>query len=248
MDRVDKYAPELNGTAYGETPIKHVLMMSSGIDFFHFKGKPNRNDMYIDVFVFQESLTEWAAALPRRVDSGTDFNYIATDTHVLFRVVEGAYQKPYAEVVQEKLWGPGGFRDEAQWGLDSDGNPMGHCCLSVTLQDFAHLGKIYLDDLVFGSDTVVNDNWFDMVENAQATFQEPSVAEDGGFVDGYSVQWWLPYDYDQEFIARGAFGQYLYVNRKEKYVVAQFSIGGEVSTKEEISFYRSVGKYLRDKN
>lgn len=82
-DGVDKYAPQFVGTAYGETSIRHVMMMSSGIDYFHFKGKPNRNDMYLDTMLYQKDFDQWAAALPRRVPGGTDFNYIATDTHVL---------------------------------------------------------------------------------------------------------------------------------------------------------------------
>jgi CubicO group peptidase (beta-lactamase class C family) len=45
-DLAEKYAPQFKGTAYGETSIKHLLMMSSGIDFFHFQGSPDRNDMY----------------------------------------------------------------------------------------------------------------------------------------------------------------------------------------------------------
>ena len=243
-DRVDQYAPQFKGTAYGETPIKHVLMMSSGIDFFHHQGKPNRTHMYFDIMILKKNFDQWIAELSRRTASGTDFNYIATDTHVLSRVVEGAYNKPYIDVVQEKLWSPGGFSSDAQWGIDSAGNPMGHCCLSVTLQDFAHLGQIYLEDLVFEGKTVVNDDWLDMVQHAQGSFQEPWIAQNGQYIDGYSLQWWLPVDYDQEFIARGASGQYLYVNKKHNYIVAQFSSRGNVSTKEEISFYRAVGKHF----
>jgi len=35
----------------------------------------------------------------------------------------------------------------------------------------------------------------------------------------------LPEDYDQEFMAAGAFGQYLWIDKKRKFVVAQFSTG-----------------------
>ena len=243
-DRVDKYAPQFLGTAYGETPIKHVLMMSSGINFFHHKGKPDRTDLYFDIMILRQSLDEWAAVLPRRAESGTDFNYIATDTHVLSRVIEGAYNQPFIEVVQEKLWSPGRFSSDAEWGLDATGVPMGHCCLSITLQDFAHLGQIYLEDLVFGGEMAVAKNWLEMVQHAQGPFQEPRILEDGQWTDGYSLQWWLPVGYDQEFIARGASGQYLYVNKKNNYVVAQFSARGEVSRKEEITFYRAVGNHF----
>jgi CubicO group peptidase (beta-lactamase class C family) len=108
-DRVEEYAPQFTGTAYGEASIRHVMMMSSGIDYFHFKGSPNRNNMYWDIIQRGADFDDWAGALPRRVAAGTDFNYIATDTHVLSAVLRGAYGKPYVEIVQEKLWEPGGF-------------------------------------------------------------------------------------------------------------------------------------------
>ncbi len=248
-DPVEKYATQFKGTAYGETPIKHILMMSSGIDFTHGKkGDYTRGDLYFDLMIKGKSFDVWVAEIPRRVESGTDFNYAATDTHVLSRVVEGAYNQPYIEVVQEKLWNAGGFSSDAQWSVDSDGNPLGQCCLSLTLQDFAHLGQIYLEDLVFNGESVVTKEWLEGVQNTQASFQEPWIAKNGRYIDGYSMQWWLPVDYDQEFIARGASGQYLYVNKKENYVVAQFSARGKVSTKEEITFYRALGNYINEQD
>jgi CubicO group peptidase (beta-lactamase class C family) len=70
--------------------------------------------------------------------------------------------------------------------------------------------------------------------------------EDGSWSDGYSFQWWLPYGYDQEFIARGAAGQYMYVNKKDNYVVAQFSGEGKATTKEQIAFWRAVGELFNE--
>jgi hypothetical protein len=233
-DPIMKYAPQFKGTAYGPTSIRHVMMMSSGIDFFHFKGKPDRTDMYDAIWFNGEDFDAWAGALGRRVPAGSDFNYIATDTHVLAVVLRGAYGKPFVDVVQEKLWEPGGF-GAAQWGLDHHGHAMGHCCLSVRLQDFANLGQLYLDDLVINGQSVVNDDWIYRVENAQAEFQEPRYVQPEGdgeptLSEGYSFQFWLPLDYDQEFIAKGAFGQYLWTDRKNGFVVAQFSTGQSMIT------------------
>lgn len=247
-DPVEKYATQFTGTAYGETPIKHVLMMSSGINFFHYNHSPNRARMMFDIYVRRMSFDGLIKDFTRRVESGTDFNYILTDTHVLSRVAEGAYNRPFAEVVQEKLWSPGRFSSDAQWSVDGDGNPLGQMSLSVTLQDFAHFGQLYLEDLVLNGQKVVNDDWLDMVQNAQAPFQEPRIMEDGSWADGYSVQWWLPYGYDQEFIARGAAGQYMYVNKKDNYVVAQFSGQGKAGTKEQIAFYRAVGRHFKERH
>jgi CubicO group peptidase (beta-lactamase class C family) len=43
----------------------------------------------------------------------------------------------------------------------------------------------------------------------------------------------LPANYDQEFLADGAFGQYLWIDRKQKFVVAQFSTGQPITSTGE---------------
>ena len=224
-DTVEQYAPQFSGTAYGETPIRHVLMMSSGIDFFHGKGKPNRTDMYWDIIQKREDFDQWAARLPRRVPSGTDFNYIATDTHVLAAVLRGAYDQSFPQIVQERLWERGGFGGDASWGLDGSGHAMGHCCLSLRLEDFANLGQLYVEDLKLNGEKTVPENWFSLVEQPQGDFQEPSFDAAGNMREGYSLQFWIPHNYKQEFIAAGAFGQYLWVDRRQGSVIAQFSLG-----------------------
>ncbi|MBW1814248.1 MAG: serine hydrolase [Deltaproteobacteria bacterium] len=233
-DPVEKYAPQFKGSAYGETSIRHLLMMSSGIDFFHFKGKPDRTDMYWDIIQKGEDFDKWAAELGRRVSEGTDFNYIATDTHVASAVLRTVYGKPLAEIAHDKLWEPGGFAGDAMWAQDSSGHALGHCCLSVRLQDFAHLGQLYLEDLVLQGQPTVSEEWFNMVEKPHADFQEPYIDVDTGKLEeGYTFQFWLPENYDHEFMAAGAFGQYLWIDRKLKYVVAQFSIGQPIGRKGE---------------
>ena len=224
-DRVARYAPQFAGTAYGESSIRHVLMMSSGIDFDHFKGTPDRNDMYWDIMQERQDFDAWAGALGRRVPPGSDFNYIATDTHVLSAVLRGAYGQPFTEIFQDRLWQRGEFGGDATWGLDGSGHAMGHCCLSLRLEEFAHLGQLYVEDLVMEGKKTVRDDWFSMVEHPQAPFQEPRVSEAGEAQRGYSVQFWIPHDYDQEFIAAGAFEQYLWIDRRQGTVVAQFSTG-----------------------
>jgi CubicO group peptidase (beta-lactamase class C family) len=227
-DRVARYAPQFAGTAYGESSIRHVLMMSSGIDFFHFKGTPDRNNMYGDIMQERQDFDAWAGALGRHVPPGSDFNYIATDTHVLSAVLRGAYGQSFTEIVQDRLWQRGGFGGDATWGLDGSCHPMGHCCLTLRLEEFTHLGQLYVENLVLDGQQTVHNDWFSMVENPQAPFQEPRLDEAGDLQRGYSVQFWIPHDYDQEFIAAGAFDQYLWIDRRQGTVVAQFSTGQQM--------------------
>jgi CubicO group peptidase (beta-lactamase class C family) len=100
----------------------------------------------------------------------------------------------------------------------------------------------------------VSDDWIDRVANAQAPFQEPLVDAEGNVQEGYSFQFWLPADYDQEFMASGAFGQYLWIDKKREFVVAQFSTGQRInfegesgaSPREKEAVMRALGTFVID--
>ncbi len=88
-----------------------------------------------------------------------------------------------------------------------------------------------------------------MVAKAHSAAHEPRVNDNGRVGEGYSFQFWLPADYDQEFMALGAFGQYLWIDRKRDFVAAQFSVGGErgqpgISAKEKEAVFRALGSFV----
>jgi hypothetical protein len=242
---VSKYAPQFSGTAYGEASIRHVMMMSSGVDFFHFKGFPNRDWMYLRIFRLQQDLDDFASELGRRVPAGTDFNYLATDTHVLSAVLRGAYGKPFLEIVQEKLWNGLGIGGDALWSQNvpgPDGVPFGHCCLATRLVDFAHLGELHLRDGVWNARRLVPQGWVELVGAPNAAFQEPS-----GSSSGYGMQFWVPAGYDGEFYGAGAFGQYLWIDSRREVVVAQFAaqLPGDIEDGERNAALRAIVSTVR---
>lgn len=229
-DPVEKYARQFTDTAYGEASIRNVMMMSSGVDFFHFKGFPERNWMYLRVFRRGQNLDDFAGELGRRVPGGTDFNYLATDTHVLSAVLRGAYGRPFLEIVQEKLWNGLGIGGDAIWSQHApgpDGVPFGHCCLATRLVDFAHLGELYLQDGVWNGRRRVPEGWVELAGAPNAPFQEPT--PEG---PGYAMQFWVPQDYDGEFYGAGAFGQFVWIDTRRKVVIAQFAAQGPGDAEE----------------
>jgi len=239
-DPIEKYAKQFEGTAYGQATIRHVMMMSSGVDFFHGKGFPNRDVMYVETFRFQNDLDDFAAKLGRRVPSGTDFNYLATDTHVLSAVLRGAYQRRYVDIVQEKLWDELGIAGDAIWSQHVPGPAgvsFGHCCLATRLIDFAHLGQLYLQDGVWEGRQLVPDGWVQTAGSPGAPFQEPTEHS-----SGYAMQFWVPRGHDGDFFAAGAFGQYLWIDTRRDVVIAQFAsqAPGEGDEDERDAAFRSL--------
>jgi len=73
-DTVETYAPQFKGTAYGPVSLRHVAMMSSGVQFFHDKGTPNRLDMYRQLLggrTWTSSPLNWASGSRRARTSTT---------------------------------------------------------------------------------------------------------------------------------------------------------------------------------
>ena len=239
-DPVEKYAKQFEGTAYGEASIRHVMMMSSGVDFFHFKGFPERNWMYLRIFRLHQNLDDFAGELGRRVPDGTDFNYLATDTHVLSAVLRGAYGQRFVDIVQDRLWNRLGIGGDAIWSQNvpgSAGVAFGHCCLAARLIDFAHLGEFYLQNGIWGGRQLVPDGWAEMAGSPNADFQEPTADS-----SGYAMQFWVPRGYDGEFYGAGAFGQYLWIDMKRKVVVAQLAAQapGDLDERERDAAFRAI--------
>ena len=57
---------------------------------------------------------------------------------------------------------------------------------------------------------------------------------------GYSFQFWLPPDHDNEFVASGAFGQELWIDRSRGFVVAQFATN-DTPSREYVAAMRALG-------
>ena len=213
------YAPQFEGTAYGDVSLRHLLMMSSGVNFFHHKGSPDRVEMYKQIWGAGRDLDDFAAELGFRVPPGTDFNYLATDTHVISAVLRGVYNKPYHKIVIEKLWERLGMAGSAIWSKNApDGHAFGHACLCPRLSEFVHLGELYLNDGVWKGKQLLPEGWVHDSGTPRAPFQEPKPG-----VRGYGYQFWIPPGSKGEFMALGAFGQWLWIDIERGVAVAQFS-------------------------
>lgn len=254
-DRVVQYAPQYSGSAYQDVTLRHLLMMASGIDFqpeekwgpFTRWGKT-----YFDVWFNNREMDRVAADLGRLTPPGKSFVYRFPDTHVISAVIRGAYPEfsSYAKIVEEKLWKPFGFGGEAFWVQNRAGDrgqALGHCCLSMRLMDFAHLGQIYLEDGEWNGVSHFPDDWVEGVSRPNAAYQEPGYNQDRYPDAGYSRQFWIPKDYDGEFYAAGAFGQYIWVDVERDVVVAQTAaeewdveFSTTVSSAEKFRVWRSI--------
>ncbi len=214
-DPVIKYAPALSGGAYENATIRNVLNMSSGVtfdeDYLDPKSDINRMGR---VLALGGHMDEFAADLSETFTApGSEWKYVSIDTHVLSMVVRGATGQQIADLLSEKVITLMGLEREPYYLTDGFGTAFVLGGLNITTRDYARMGQMFLQNGAYNGSQVVPADWV-------AASTTPSAPTAEGAI-GYGYQWWIPKGATEgEFMARGVYGQYIYINRARGIVIA----------------------------
>ena len=108
-DLAQVYAPALQGTEYGNTPIRHLLTMSSGVQFREeYDGLDDSARLSRATFGGQSEGGASAAKLfNRRIAApGERWSYASAETFVLALVLRQAIGQDIATYFSDKIWKP----------------------------------------------------------------------------------------------------------------------------------------------
>ncbi len=240
-DPVTKYAPSLKGGAYDGATIRNVLNMASGVTF---------DEDYLDqssdinkmgrVLALGGSMDGFAADLSETfVQPGTDWQYVSIDTHVISMVIRGATGQSIAALLSEKIIQPMGLEASPYYLTDGNGVAFVLGGLNLRTRDYARMGQVFLQEGHYNGVQIVPADWV-------AASTVPSAPTSAGEY-GYGYQWWMPRDGRQgEFLARGVYGQYIYINRPLGVVIAtnaadrKFREGGVGD--QNIAIFRAIAE------
>ena len=249
-DLAQDYAPQFEDTAYGETSLRHLLMMSAGVDFTEVYSPGNPSDirpLFFNAFILGRNIDTMVGEYPRNREPGEDLHYTSPNTHVLGAVARAVYGGRLADVVSQEIWTPLGMTSNATWlqnKVGESGIAVGYCCLQATSEDYARFGEFYRTDGVWNGQRLLPEGWSEDATTPRAPWQEPGATRYEG--RGYGLHFWIPEDYEGEFFAAGVFGQYIWVDRRRGVVIAQ-SAGDEVwfdKTYEAFAFFRAVAEHV----
>ncbi|KIN73572.1 serine hydrolase domain-containing protein [Sulfitobacter guttiformis] len=242
-DPVVKYAPALEGGAYDGASIRNVLNMASGVTF---------NEDYLDqssdinrmgrVLALGGSMDNFAASLAETFGpAGAQWQYVSIDTHVLSMVVRGAAKQPIAELLSEKIIIPMGLEREPYYLTDGYGTAFVLGGLNLTTRDYARMGQMFLQYGQYNGTQIVPQDWV----VASTTPSAPTAAGE----IGYGYQWWIPQGaVEGEFMARGIYGQYVYINRARGVVIAtnaaDRNFRAQGVSEQNISIFREIANNI----
>jgi len=145
-DPAAAYVPELAGTEYGRTSLRHLLQMSSGVRFREDYRAGSSDIARLVLATYLRRGTGGVSAVTpfnqRLAPPGRRFSYSSAETQVLGLVLRAATGRPLAEYLEAKIWQPMGAEADATWLVDNSGQEAAFCCLNAVLRDYARLGLL----------------------------------------------------------------------------------------------------------
>ena len=117
-DPVTKYLPELSESNYKNVSIKHILQMSSGIEWNEDYDEPY-SDVNLAAGVNSSDLYKYLSKLEITGKPGKKFNYNTAESNLIGGIVRSAVGSNLSSYLENKIWKPFGMESDAHWGLDA---------------------------------------------------------------------------------------------------------------------------------
>lgn len=254
-DLAEKYVPALSGTPYGATSLRHLLTMSSGIQFREeYDGKDDSARLATKTYgrVGPGGADTVSEFRTREAPAGTRFKYASGDTQVLALVLRAAIRMPLADYLSVKIWQPMGAEFDATWHVDAAGYELGYSGLNATLRDWGRLGLLLANDGALNGRQIVPAEWVRAMTTAEAAHLQVGVATPN---NGYGYQTWLighprgGGDGKRYFALLGVRGQAIFVDPATKTVVVHTAVlatqRDTTSRAEQFSLFYGVLNWMK---
>lgn len=230
---VTHYLPELEHTGWHGATLRQVLDMTTGVRYIE-----NYEALDSDI-AMTDVASGWKRALggvatPATIwdqitgltkttrTHGERFEYRSIETDVLAHAMERATQTRLAELVSRELWQPLGCESSASFTVDAGGYALANGGFNATLRDYARFGVAHVQGGRANGKQIIPGFWIDDIHNADASkFGEPyTYATPNG---AYRNQFWVDDVGRRSYMARGVFGQMIYIDRDHDVVIVKLS-------------------------
>lgn len=212
---VSDFIPDFDFGVYPELSIRHLLQMSSGINF---------DENYLNPFAFPAKAnygTDLKALVGQySVDRkpGQKFEYRSGNTQMLAFIIEKATGMKLGEFFSKSVWQKVGAEHPALWSLDvKDGDEKAFCCFNSNARDFARIGLLYLHGGELYGNRIVSEDF------VRESVRNQNLKEvDGSFSKRYGLHWWRDRANGKSvYYARGILGQYIFVVPEDNMVIVR---------------------------
>lgn len=249
-DPITEYLPELGDrdARFNSITIRHLLMMSSGLDYQAIRWALLNGDDPIATYYPDQRKA--ALEFTHILDSpGEYFLYNKYHPQLLGLVLERTTGKSVAEYMQEKIWDPIGMEFDGSMSIDSEvsGFEKMEAGINARAIDFAKFGRLYLNNGEWDHVQVMPSEWIH-----DSTVVDPTVQRSEYYPDeygqlifeklnGYYKYMWYGFHRGGEgydFTAAGDHGQYIYISPTKNLIIVRNSLAyGEFNSEDWLSLF-----------
>jgi CubicO group peptidase (beta-lactamase class C family) len=225
-DPASIYVPGLAGTEYGNTPIRALLNMSSGVAFSEvYDGQDDIARLGRALFGGQEkdAATIVAQFNTRSSPPDTQWHYASIETEILGLILRSATSMPVADYFHDRIWDAIGAEADASWAVDGGGQEIAFCCVNATLRDYARFGRLLAHDGTWEGRQLVPQQWLLDATTVKPADNHllPKVATP---YFGYGYQIWILPGEQRRFALLGIRGQFILVDPSSKLVMVHTAV------------------------
>lgn len=240
-DKVSKYLPEFKEDGRDKITIRHLLTMSSGL---------NWDEAYTALFsktteaYYGDDIRGLVMGLEAVEEPGKQYSYKSGDTQLLSFVLEAALSGKWknetggpalegqeaavrnravttiSDYARQKLWQPMGACTDALWNLDKKGgDEKSYCCFNTTARDVARFARLMLHRGNWNGRQLVSEAYMKEATSPAAYLKNEF---NDGALDYYGFQIWvLNYKNMQFPYMRGLGGQYIFAIPERNAIVVR---------------------------
>jgi CubicO group peptidase (beta-lactamase class C family) len=225
-DLAQAYVPDLTGTAFGQTSLRALLHMASGVAFHEDYVDPQSDNARLSRVLFNQTGYDTAHAVAifntREAPPDTHFNYGGVQTDVLGLVLAHAVGMSPAAYLQSRIWQPMGAEADATWTIDRSGQEVAYCCFSAVLRDWARLGLLLAHDGALDGQQIIPRQF--LLDATTEAADSPFAPRRATPFMGYGYQVWLLPGPRRQFAFLGIHGQSIYVDPASCLVMVQTAV------------------------
>lgn len=260
---VTDYIPELASSGYAGATVRQVMDMTTAIKYSEDYDDPNAEVWAYSASgnVFRgadykgpKNYYEYLKTLKKidGVEHGEAFGYKTVNTELLGWIISRATGKNIAELVSERIWKPLGAHYDGYYNVGPSGITFAGGGFSLNLRDMAMFGEMMRCNGKLGGKQVIPEAAVLDIKKGGSNPESIAAFARSGYtaLKGWSYRdmWWITNNPHGAFMARGVYGQAIYIDPAAEMVIARFASSYMASNTHNDPFsipaYEAVAEYL----
>jgi len=238
-NRITDYIPKLKNTAWYDTTIRSLIDMNTAVGW-----SEHGNDYVGGVDEMKNPMLQWTLAnnwmpmrpeygdvpdgshdflskLPKKAENKQAFLYKSVDTDMAAWVFEAASGESFADLMTSRIWSKIGAEQDAAVIVDQYGAAAGSWGMSVTLRDMGRVGMMMAAGGSLNGEQIIPKEFAaDIMSGGDKKLWKKGGRDRKG---SYRSFWWHTGNDRKAYFARGAYGQYLYIDPKSNTAIVRFA-------------------------